>query len=377
VLTALARLETLRADVSWLKLRLLDPNSVDLVKATHRELGRRVGKAQSAVDRAFAVSPEDPSVLRARVDALRLAGDGDRAREWLSPLSANPSVPENAYVLAALDLAELSPVWPSVIDRLRTAAAAERDPGRARAALIYALVRADRLSEAEADFAKIDGRAKPHPLLEELRAFLARAGRGAGGMGGAGNAAPKLSAVDTTKLPKLDTSSTTEESRSVANDFRARLSQATAALQQGELSRAEQLYKAVLAEQPGNTEALSGLGDVAKARRDPATAAEMYDRVLRANPNYLPALLGSADQKWESGDRARALVLYRRLLEQAGPSTQYGARAAARIAEGTAAPNGAATAATRAPATAEVGNEPPGVPAKPEPPAGIDTTDLP
>jgi len=66
VLTALARLETLRADVSWLKLRIIDPSSVDLVQATYRELGRRVGKAHVAVDRAFAVSPEDPAVLRAR-----------------------------------------------------------------------------------------------------------------------------------------------------------------------------------------------------------------------------------------------------------------------------------------------------------------------
>jgi len=48
----------------------------------------------------------------------RLSGDGDKAREWIAPLSSNASVPENAYVLAALDLGEPSPVWPSVIDRL-------------------------------------------------------------------------------------------------------------------------------------------------------------------------------------------------------------------------------------------------------------------
>src|SRR6202012_3948668 len=95
--------------------------------------------------------------------------------EWIAPLSANASVPENAYVLAALDLAEPSPVWTTVIDRLRTAASAERDPGRARTALIYALARAGRVSEAQAEFVKIDGRAKPHPLIEELRSFLQRA----------------------------------------------------------------------------------------------------------------------------------------------------------------------------------------------------------
>ena len=373
VLTALARLETLRADSSWLKLRLLDPNSTDLVQATYRELGRRVGKARTAVDRAFAVSPEDPAVLRARVDALRLSGDADKAREWLAPLSANASVPENAYVLAALDLAEPAPVWPTAIDRLRTAAAVEREPGRARAALIYALASANRVSEADAEFSKIDGRAKPHPLLEELRAFLQRAKRSVDSA--PGDVPPKLAAVDPSKLPKLDTSPGPEEPRAAApsnapapigGDFRSRLTQAAAALRAGDLARADELYRSVLAEQPTSTEALSGLGDVAKARHDPALAAKMYDSVLAQNPSYLPAILASADEKWESGDKQGALVLYRRVVDQAGPSSEYGARAAARIAQG-AAPGPSATA----PAT--------GTPTKPEasPSPSIDTTDLP
>ena len=373
VLTALARLETLRADVPWLKLRLLDPNSTDLVQATYRELGRRVGKARTAVDRAFAVSPEDPAVLRARVDALRLSGEGEKAREWLGPLSANASVPENAYVLAALDLAEPNPVWPSAIDRLRSAAAAERDPGRARAALIYALVRANRVTEADAEFAKLDGRPKPHPLLEELRAFLKRAKLSSDG---ASDTPPKIATVDTSKLPKLDTSPAPEDEPrpsavAARSDFRTKLSQASAALRNGELAKADQLFNAVLAEQPTNTEAIAGLGDVAKARRDPALAAKMYDRVLADNPSYLPAILASADQKWDSGDKAGALVLYRRLLEQAGANSEYGSRASARIAQGA----GTSESSGGSPAAVET------VPIKPDapaaPPAGTDTTDPP
>jgi predicted Zn finger-like uncharacterized protein len=377
VLTTLARLETLRADLSWLKLRLLDPNSNDLVQATYRELGRRVGKARIAVDRAFAVSPEDPAVLRARVDALRLSGDGDKAREWLGPLSANASVPENAYVLAALDLAEPAPVWPSVIDRLRTAAAAERDPGRARAALIYALARAGRLSEAQTEFSKIDGRAKPHPLLEELRSFLKRAQSSVEANPSPSASSeplpPKIPTVDVQKLPKLDTSPAPE----APGDFRSRLSQAASALRQGDLAHAQQLYESVLEEQPGNTEALSGLGDVAKARHNPALAAQMYDRVLNANPSYLPAILASADQKWDAGDRKGAVVLYRRLLDQAGPNSEFGARAAARIAQADAPGSGAGTVVAPVAPAAPVDI----APARPDPPStpppDIDTTDLP
>lgn len=363
VLAALARVETLRADVSWLKLRLLDPGSTDLAQATHRELGRRVGKTRIAVDRAFAVSPEDPAILRARVDLLRLSGDADKAREWLGPISANASVPENAYVLAALDLADPNPVWPTVLDRLHLAAAAERDPGRARAALIYSLARAGRIAEADAELAKLEGRPKPHPLLEELRAFMQRADRTVDA--NVPNAAPpKIPALDLTKLPKLDTSPD-EAPRAAAptGDFRARLSQASTALRQGDLSRAQQLYDSVLEEQPMNTEALAGVADVAKARHDPATAARMYDRVLAQNPSYLPAILASADGKWEAGDRAGALFLYRRLLDQAGPSSDYGQRAAARIAQ--------ASAPTAAPAASAEHDSPTTTP------PSNDTTDTP
>jgi tetratricopeptide (TPR) repeat protein len=131
----------------------------------------------------------------------------------------------------------------------------------------------------------------------------------------------------------------------------------------------------VLAEQPRNTEALSGLGDVAKARHDPALAAKMYDRVLAENPNYWPAILASADQKWDAGDRSGALVLYRRLLEQAGPNSEYGARAAARLAQGDskAAPS-AAPVETGATIKPEAPTAPPAGAALPP---GVDTTDLP
>jgi tetratricopeptide (TPR) repeat protein len=154
-------------------------------------------------------------------------------------------------------------------------------------------------------------------------------------------------------------------------DFRAALTQAAGAVRGGDLARAETLYNAALANQPGNVEALSGLGDVARRRGDPARAAQLYDQVLAQNPSYLPAIIASADLKWASGNREAALLLYRRIVDQVGTSSDYGARAQARISE--------AGSATSAPQSS------PGVPPAPsaapaEPPKDmphIDTTDLP
>ncbi len=376
VLGALARLETLRADVFWLKLRLLEPSSTELVAETHRELGRRVGKARQAADRAFAVAPEDPTVIRARVDSMRLSGDADKAREWIAPVSSNASQPENAFVLAALDLSDSAPVWASVIDRLRTAVAGEREPGRARAALVYALVLADRVAEARAELAKLEAQPKPHVLIDELRAFVSRAPGAAAA--GASAAPSPLSVVDPRKLPKLDTSVQPEDKPTpgVPSDFRAALSQAAAAVRAGNLGRAETLYLAALADQPGNVEALSGLGDVARRRGDATRAAQLYDQVLAQNPSYLPAMIASADQKWAAGNRAGALVLYRRIVDQVGPGSDYGVRAQARLNEAASAPQAAPSAAEPSKdVTPSAAPEPEPAPAKEAP--HIDSTDLP
>jgi hypothetical protein len=78
--------------------------------------------------------------------------------------------------------------------------------------------------------------------------------------------------------------------------------------------------------------------------------------VLEVNPSYLPALMAVADGKWSAGDHKGAVALYKRVLDQAGPSTDYGQRAQSRIteSEGTSASQSAPAApkptATAAPA---------------------------
>jgi tetratricopeptide (TPR) repeat protein len=269
-----------------------------------------------------------------------------------------------------------------VIDRLRTAAAGEREPGRAQAALIYALARADRVPEARAALAKLEARPKPHLLLDELRAFLSRFPGGVAPAPSTAASVPAAAAavVDVTKLPKLDTSMAAEEkpTSGIPTDFRTALTQAAAAARAGDFGRAETLYNAALANQPGNVEALAGLGDVARRRGDSARAAQLYDQVLAQNPSYLPAMIASADQKWASGNRAGALALYHRIVDQVGTGSDYGARAQARINEAASAP--AAGSPSQPSAPSDTGASPPPAPAPaPESPKDapqIDTTDL-
>jgi len=379
VVAALAKLETLRADLIWLKLRLLDPNVTELVQATHKELGRRVGKARAAADAAFAVAPEDLVVQRARVDVLRLSGDQPQAREWIKPMLNNPNEPHNAYVLAALDMAEPKPDWQAVIARLHTAANGEKSPGRAHAALIYALARGGQLEQAQTELGKLDTNASGAALVDELQGFLKRFGTKQEGA----QPAPAPT-VDTEKLGKLDTAQPEErpavkETRpssgnaeaATSNDFRRLLAEAAQAVGRGELKRAEETYERALALSPGNTEALAGLGDVARRRNDTAAATRYYDRVLADNPSYLPALMAKADQQWASGNRSAALALYHKVVDQTGGSTEYGRRAAQRIAEAGANKEEKPEAdAPAAPAEAQA-------PKPSDIPPEIDTTDLP
>lgn len=372
VLSALARLEVIRADLAWLKLRLLDPDDTPSVEHTHRELGARVGKAERAVGRAKQTDPESVTTQRLIVNLARLAGKLKEARGNVSALSKESSQAENAYALAMLDLAEKEPAWSSIVHRLRTATGSRTDVGRARAALAYALVQSNQVGLAENEVEKLAKVHPSHPLLFELRGFVQRHAEDSSADG------EQAASVDPSRLPELDKSPApdTDADTKTTGDFRTQLKQAYNALEAGRLEEAERLYNAVLHKQPGNTEALAGLADVAHQKNDSARASELYEQVLDKNPSYLPALMANADQKWASGDRASALKLYRRILDQAGADSSYGRRAASRIAQ---AENRAEPTAPAAKAREdETGDD---EPAPPKPPSEtaphIDTTDLP
>jgi tetratricopeptide (TPR) repeat protein len=339
VLLDVAKLAAIRADIPWLKLRLLPDSADDEVKATKLALSDLVPGLKRAADDAAAATPDDPVANRVKVDALRIAGEVPSARNLVSKMGA-ASQPEALYVLAALDLGEMAPLWNTVIDRLRIAAAAEGNLGRARAALVYSLARNNDSTTALAELGRLSPR---HPLASALRAFVQKAPAPAKADGGA---APIASGapVDVNSLPHTGGSG----AGSGSSDPRVLIEQAAEAENRGQLPRAAKLYEDALHADPNNSEALAGLGTVSLKQEDPATARQYFARALGKNPNFMPALVGQADALWKEGDKNGAVAKYKDIVERFPESSGYPAYCKTRAA-GSGSGSGAAAPAAPAP----------------------------
>jgi tetratricopeptide (TPR) repeat protein len=317
-----ARLANARADVPWLRAKLLSNEAVDDVKANKAQLDDLAGRAKRAADDA-GNAPADPTAATlARIDSLRVSGDPAGARALVSRVAQNASQPETAYVLAALDLDESEPLWPMILERLRIAAAGEGDAGRARAALVYALARSGDAAGAKAELEKLGGLARPYPLIGALRAFITRSAaqaKDAGAPGALAGMGASTATVDVSALPHTARGGGGGGGGggfSGATDSRLLLQQAESAKAAHDWDRARALYSSALAQNSSDSEALAGLGDCDHAGHDLASAASYYKRALTANPVYLPALVGLADVEWETGDKDEAQKTYHDITDR-------------------------------------------------------------
>jgi tetratricopeptide (TPR) repeat protein len=351
-----AALGTARADVPWLTLRLLAADANDERRTTQAQLDSLAGRARRLAEAAEAAAPGDTAAMRAHIDALRLSGDRDGARAYVPKVIGRVSQPETAYALAALDLADPQPPMATVVERLRLAtAAAEGTAVRARAALVYALAKSGDFTGARGELGKMDGLAHPYPLTPQLRSFVDRLDRSAAasatGDAGAPAAGPGPSA---TAPPGRNAAAQAPTAVDVSGgELRGgSVDGASAALKKGDAARAHALYQAVLEHNPNDSEALAGLGDVARRRGDLAGAMSWYRRAIGSNPSYLPALLGLADCQWAAGQRSAAARAYGDIADRF-PEGTYPAYVAKRAEA--AAPNAGS------PAPAETGTlAPPG-----------------
>jgi predicted Zn finger-like uncharacterized protein len=310
-----ARVAAAKADIPWLRVLLLAADASEEVRTTKAQLVDAATRARKAADDALTAAPDDPAAVRATIDALRLQGDRAAARGYVPKVSGLASQPETAYVLAALDLAETTPLWTTVVDRLRLAAAGEGNAGRALSALVYALAKSGDVAGAKAEVAKLDALTRPYPCLPNLHAFVERA---------LPRPAPERSA--TAPAPRADGSSAPAAKQppssiagsgdAVPGEQASAMQVASQAIKRGDYTRARRIYETLAARNPTDSEALAGIGDVARAQGDTAGAIASYQRALSVNPSYLPALLGVADTEWASGDRARAQRSYKDIVDR-------------------------------------------------------------
>jgi predicted Zn finger-like uncharacterized protein len=315
LLLDIARLQTVRADVSWLKQQVLSSDAE--VASEKKKTAELANVALGAADAALSVSPDDPSVVRTKIDALRTKGEIDKARTLVPKVVSQGNQSESAYVLAALDMSAPDPVWSTVLQRLRLAASVEGAQGRARAALVVALVRSGDAEAAKGELVRLESAAPAHPLLASLRAFTGRKATDTP------TAPPSL--ADDGGTANVDVSTLKALNGGAPTDPRVLVSQAEIAKSHGKLDVAKRLYELALQKSPQDSEALTGLAQVAHAQRDYATAKDAYKRVLALNGSYVPALVGLADVEWESGDRAAAQKGYHDIVDRF-PESAYPAR---------------------------------------------------
>jgi predicted Zn finger-like uncharacterized protein len=344
VLLDLARLATIRADIPWLKLRLSPQDAGEDTKRSWTELS---AKAKTLADTALAAAPDDSAAVRVKMDALRIAGEREQARGFVTKIIMNAQQPETAYVLAALDLAEPEPLFKTIIERLRLAAQAEGNSGRARAALVYALARSGDGAAAKTELERLGLLARPHPLLGPLKTFVEKAPQKADG-----GVAPVASGpvVDVNNLPRQGAGGGGGGAGGVYGDSKSLVAQANTAMRRGDYERANTLFSAALDKNPGDSEAAAGLGDVARAQHNTAGARASYQRAVQMNGHYLPALIGLADAEWDLGDKASAQKRYKDMVENF-PDGALPAHVKSRAEGGAPAPTPPAPTSTPAPTT--------------------------
>ncbi|MDI3290970.1 zinc-ribbon domain-containing protein [Polyangium sp. 15x6] len=306
VTVRLARLAAVRADVAWLKVRLLPASDPDLANA-RRELDLVVGRAKQAAERAQSIAAADADVTRCRIDALRIAGDVDGARKLVATLPKSTPQASDELLFATLDLAEAAPVWATVIERLKAAARDEQNLGRARSMLIYALARSGDVAGAKAELERLAAMPRPHPLVASLRSFVASA--------------------EGAKKPENEAASLKVGAGDDA------LKTVTEAIEKGELDKAEPLLKELAEKTPKDAKVLKAQGDLAQKKRDRAAAIRFYEQAVAADGTLLDAVAALADLRWENGERMTASTLYRKIIEKGGDANPHTKRAKERLAK--------------------------------------------
>ena len=87
------------------------------------------------------------------------------------------------------------------------------------------------------------------------------------------------------------------------------------ALMAGDVTKAETMFRGALAQNPGDIDALFGLGQIERNRGNHAAAISNFKSVLEHSPGFSSARLMLADEQWATGAQAEAIANYKLYLE--------------------------------------------------------------
>ncbi len=111
----------------------------------------------------------------------------------------------------------------------------------------------------------------------------------------------------------------------------ATIAAARAAFARGDLNQAKSIYSDLLDANSHDAEALEGMGEVARARKNLRVAASFFNAAVAADPRSLQALTGLADTQWDLGKQDEARASYRKIASDF-PGGVYPARVTERAA---------------------------------------------
>ena len=87
------------------------------------------------------------------------------------------------------------------------------------------------------------------------------------------------------------------------------------ALMAGDVTKAETMFRGALAQNPGDIDALFGLGQIERNRGNHAAAISNFKSVLEHSPGFSSARLMLADEQWATGAQGDAIPNYKLYLE--------------------------------------------------------------
>ncbi|MBP9112258.1 MAG: zinc-ribbon domain-containing protein [Polyangiaceae bacterium] len=315
VLHVLARSAVARADMDWLEERLMTElgASDEELRPVHTRLTEHVARAKQMV---ASMGTSDPASALLAIDSLRLAGDTEAARKKLGETKIG-NVAEIAYSTAMLDLAEQRRDAGIVLledakEKLQLASLSDSPFGRARAALVLALANAREVEKASSELEKLGLLKSPHPLVPMFRKLIALRSikeLDAGAADASRDASADAASANVAKVVQAAAGG------GGGSDARRLLVGADALRRKGDLAGARQMYNAIIAENPSDSEALCGLGDVAQEQHDYTNARGYYKRALSQNSRLVNARVGLADIDWVTGNKPSASKLYKEIVD--------------------------------------------------------------